>query len=93
MLVALYGDFGTCYRLGGDEFACISDPIDDDESHSLEDALNERLSVESIDFSHPLMVAIGSEIYRGGGIEPFFKDVDKAMYAHKHFIKMNSAQR
>lgn len=89
-LVAIFGDYGTCYRLSGDEFACIIDPIDKNKIRLLEDALNEKLSLKGVDFPHQLIIAIGSKIYSGGGIDSFFEAVDEAMYDNKHLIKEQS---
>lgn len=85
-----FKDIGTSYRIGGDEFAVIINDIDPVINTKAIDQFNQKLDEINRSFIHPLVIAIGSDVYTYEQWEQFSKfyhHVDQKMYENKSVLK------
>lgn len=81
---------GQLYRIGGDEFAVLIDDVDSEQYLEYAKHFQDILIQSTANFVHPLIVAIGSDIYNFEQWDyygKFYHHVDQKMYEHKLKIK------
>lgn len=81
---------GQHYRIGGDEFAVLIDDVDSEQYLEHAKHFQDILKQTTVNFVHPLNVAIGSDIYDFDLWDyygKFYHHVDQKMYEHKLKIK------